>query len=226
MKKLLSATNTILLLAVLIALAGCNLPVKAPITPTPVSKRLTSTAAAARTQTAQAAIKKPTQIATAAPSTTLPPPPIDTTQPTLEMAITEIVPTATVTATTTQTATATQQVTASPTAGAYKCGVTYIYPGSGTELAKGTNFTFKVTFRNDGVATWKKSAVDFRYLSGPKYQTTTDLVKLPKDVATGELVNLAVDMKVNSGSGIQNINWGLANAGALFCYVGISVVIK
>jgi drug/metabolite transporter superfamily protein YnfA len=219
MHKLFFATIKIFLLAALVALVGCNLPLKTLRTPTPVSKSLTSTVAAARTQTAQAVNKKPTQTEALVPSATLASP-TETTQPTVEMSITESLPTATATVTVTQTP------EASPTSGAFKCGITALYPGSGTELAKGSSFDFKVTFRNDGAETWKKAAVDFRYLSGPKFQKSTDVVKLPKDVAPGETVNLLVDMAATSAKGTQNINWALEHAGALFCYVGVSVIIK
>ena len=225
MHKLFSTAIKIFLLAALMALAGCNLPVKAPLrTLTPDLKRLTSTVAAARTQTAQAVLKKPTSTMALIPSATLPPP-TETPQPTIELSITESLPNATATATAKITATKTPE--ASPTSGAYKCAVTALSPGSGTELAKGSSFDFKVTFRNDGAETWKPTTVDFRYLSGPKFQKTTDVVKLPMNVNPGESVNLLIDMAAKSDTGPQNINWGLEQTtGALFCYVGVSVIIK
>jgi hypothetical protein len=221
MHKLFSTIIKISLLAALISLAGCNLPVKAALgTVTPDPRRLTSTVAASQTKTAQAVLKKPTSTMALIPSATLPPP-TETPQPTIELSITESLPTATATVT------ATQTPEASPTSGAYKCAVTALSPGSGTELAKGSSFDFKVTFRNDGAETWKPTTVDFRYLSGPKFQKTTDVVKLPKNVNPGESVNLLVDMAAKSDTGPQNINWGLEqNTGALFCYVGVSVIIK
>jgi hypothetical protein len=219
MDKLISTAVKLILLAAIIALAGCNLPAGTRGTPTPVSKSRTSTAAAAQTATAQAVNRKLTQTAAAVPSATLPPPPTDTPPlPTLDLSITEVPPTASATPT------ATEQ--AQPTANAYKCGITFISPASGSEIKKGSSFDFKVTFRNDGSATWKPSTVFYIYLSGPKFQKGASEVKLTSDVAPGQLVTLTVDMAANSATGLQNINWGLENNAKIFCYAGVSIVVK
>jgi Ig-like domain from next to BRCA1 gene len=237
MNKLFSATIKIFLLAALIALAGCNLPVKDRRTPTPGSMVLTSTVAAAQTEAAQSVYQKLTQSAALTPSATLQPTPTETSQPTptktslptptktsqptVKITITQIIPTAT------KKITATKKPEASPTSNAYKCAITSLNPLSGASITKGSNFDLKVTFRNDGTETWKPTTVDFIYLSGPKFQKSSDVIKLPTNVLPGQSVNLLVDMAANSAKGTQNINWGLEQAtGALFCYVGVTVIIK
>lgn len=230
MNKFIVLIKAIFLLAAVTALAGCSLTTSALSTPTADSQVFASTLAAARTEAVQSvvfastlaaakteAVQSVYQTLTQAaltPSATLP-------QPTAKKTRTKLPPTAT------KKPAATKKPTVSPTSGDYKCFITSEKPLSGDSITKGTNFDFKVTIRNDGTETWKPSTVDFIYLSGPKFQKTTNVVKLTADVLPGQSVNLSVDMAANSAKGTQNINWALEHgAGNFFCYAGITVMIK
>ena len=224
MHKLFSAIGRIFLLSALMALAGCNLPaVGLPPVSTPTSNVFNGTVAAARTEAVQSVYQTLTQAALT-PSATLPP--LTATVPPAGLnSQTPIAPTPTGT----KKATATKKPAPSPTAtaNAYKCFITSLSPTSGTSITSGKNFDLKVTFRNDGTATWKPGTVDFTYLSGPKFQKTSSTIHLTKDVLPGQSVKLLVDMAATSAKGTQNINWALEQStGAYFCYVGVTVRIK
>jgi hypothetical protein len=220
MKKFISTIKILFLLAAITALAGCSLTTRALSTPTTGSQVFASTLAAAQTEAVQSVYKTLTQAAALTPSATLPPP-TKTARPTADKTKTKIAQTAT------KKAAATKKPTLSPTAGDYRCFITSEKPLNGDSITKGTNFDFKVTIRNDGSETWKPTTVDFIYLSGPKFQKTTDVVKLTADVLPGQSVKLSVDMAATSAKGTQNINWALEHGtGTLFCFVGITVTIK
>ena len=237
MNKFITVIKTVFLLAAVTALAGCSLTTRTLSTPTAVNQVFASTLAAAQTEAVQsvyiantlAAAKTEavqsvyqtlTQAAALTPSATLRPP-TKTPRPTANKAKTNIAQTAT------KKAAATKKPTVSPTSGDYKCFITSEKPLSGDSITKGTNFDFKLTIRNDGTETWKPSTVDFIYLSGPKFQKSTNVVKLTADVLPGQSVKLSVDMAANSAKGTQNINWALEHgAGNFFCYAGITITIK
>ena len=218
MHKLFSAIIRIFLLSALMSLVGCNLLTGGLHVSTPTSNVLIGTVAAAQTEAVQSVYKTLTQVAALTPSATFSPL-TATSQPTVEKSNTQIA------------STATKKVAAtkkpSPTANAYKCFITSLSPTSGTSITKGKNFDLKVTFRNDGTATWKPATVDFIYLSGPKFQKTSNTIKLTKDVLPGQSVKLVVNMAATSARGTQSINWVLEQrTGAFFCYVGVTITIK
>jgi ribosomal protein S10 len=220
MHKLFSAIIRIFLLSALMALAGCNLLTEGLHVSTPTSNVLISTVAAAQTEAVQSVYKTLTQAAALTPSATLPPL-TATSQPTVEKSKTKIASTAT------KKVAATKKPAPSPTSNAYKCAITSLSPTSGTSITKGKNFDLKVTFRNDGTETWKPTTVDFIYLSGPKFQKTSNVIRLKEDVIPGQSVKLLVEMAATSAKGTQNINWALEQGtGVLFCYVGVTVTIK
>jgi hypothetical protein len=218
--KLFSAIVGICLLSALMALAGCNLPAGGNSVSTPTSSVFISTLAAARTEAVQFVYLTLTQAAALIPSATLPPL-TATVQPVVKKTRTPIAPTPT------GTKKAAAANTPSPTANAYHCFITSLSPTSGTSITKGKNFDLKVTFINDGSATWKPSTVDFTYLSGPKFQKSSSTIKLTQDILPGQSVKLVVDMAATSEKGTQAINWALEQpTGAYFCYVGVTVRIK
>jgi hypothetical protein len=211
------------LLAAVIALASCS-PLRAePATPTIDSQMITSTVAAVQTEAVQSAYDQLTQTAAAAPTDTPTPQATDTPLPTETPVPTQapvILPTATFAPP------ATQRPTSSPTQSAYQCSITSLKPAAGASINEGTDFDLNVTFKNIGTETWDDNAIDFKYLSGAKFQDSADAVDLSEAVSPDDSISLVVDMVAKTGTGTQSATWGLVRSGASFCNVTISINVK
>ena len=227
MRKSISTIKTIFLLVVIAALAGCGPLAGAPSSTSTVdSQMITSTVAAIQTEAAQSVFATLTQEAALTPSATETPMPTDTPQvtdtplPTLAPTLAPIPPTATVGIP------PTQRPTASPTQGAYQCTITSLKPASGTSLNEGSDFDLNVTLKNIGSEKWDDNSIDFKYLSGAKFQDSADAVDLSAAVDPGDSITLIVDMVAKTGTGTQTATWGLVRSGASFCNVTITVNVK
>jgi hypothetical protein len=77
--------------------------------------------------------------------------------------------------------TATPKYTATPLG--YACSVTSTSPKSTDPIKVGTDFDGNWVVKNTGTVTWLKNAVDFKYISGTKFQTVGDLFDFKSDVA-------------------------------------------
>jgi hypothetical protein len=204
----------IVLLISLLSLLGCNAQPTA--VPTVDPKIFANTVSAARTEAVQTVYAMLTQ------SVTLTQTPTNTPMPTETMTITPVPPTLVPT----RTIAATQAPTAVPTQGAYQCSITTLSPQSGASLSNGADFDLSVTFKNIGTEKWSRDTIDFKYLSGAKFQKSADLIDLPADVAPGDSIKLIVDMTAKTGTGVQNTTWGLVHESATFCSVGVNVNVK
>jgi len=228
--KLRTFFGPALLLAGILALTACG-PAAAP---TPSAAEMTQTVAAlqaeailtaqaeaaqlaqtldaARTQAVATAYAALTQEALLHPTATPTLPPTATPAPTNTPTVYYVPPTVAA-----PTATATQS--------AYSCTVTSVSPAAKTEFSAGADFDAKWTIKNTGTQTWKVDDADFRYVSGDKMQER-DLYDLSKNVATGESVDVIVDMTSPSSAGTYKTTWALVQNGVTVCSMSVEIVVK
>jgi len=224
MKNLPSTVLKIFLLLSCLSLLGCNaLATVAPTTaaspttaPTVDPQILASTVSAAKTDAVATAYAQLTQAVTATPL------PSDTPQATETPTITPVTPTLTATRTLAPLWTATVLATQAD----YECSITSLAPKSGESITKGSDFDLAVTLKNTGTEKWSTDNIDFRYLSGSKFQKKVDAIDLPSNVDTGDSIDLVVDMTANTDTGTHDASWGLVNGSTTFCTVNISVKVK
>ncbi len=224
MKNLLSTLVKIFLLLSLLSLMGCNalgtaVPTltASPTTPPTVDPQIfASTVSAARTESVGTAFAQLTEAVTATPL------PSDTPQPTETSTATPVPPTPT----STRVIVYAPTFTLTPTQTDYQCSITSLSPKSGESITKDADFDLAVTLKNTGTKEWSTDNVDFRYLSGTKFQKKVNAIDLPANVDTGDSIDLVVDMVASTDTGTHEASWGLVNGSTTFCTVNISVKVK
>jgi hypothetical protein len=224
MKNLFSTVLKMFLLLSCLSLLGCNAlatvapAIVAPATAVPTIDPLVfaSTVSAARTESVATAYAQLTE------SVTITPLPSDTPTATETPTFTPVPPTPTATRTFAPLWTATVLSTQSD----YQCSITSLSPKSGESITKGNDFDLNVTLKNTGTQKWSTDNIDFKYLSGSKFQKKVDAINLPSNVDTGDSINLIIDMTANTGTGEHDASWGLVDGSTVFCTVNISVNVK
>lgn len=223
MKNLSSTIMKIFLLIALLTLLGCNAQatatptIAAPTTvPTVDPQIFASTVSAARTEAVQTVYEQLTQAVTSTPL------PTDTPQPTDTATMTPVPPTLTPTKIIVYAPT----FTVVPTQGAYQCSISNLSPAYGDSLTSGADFDLAVTLDNIGTKEWSTDNIDFKYLSGAKFQKKVDGIDLPSNVDPGDSIHLVIDMTATTGTGVQNASWGLVFGSTPFCVVNIQVNVK
>jgi hypothetical protein len=224
MKNLPSILLRIFLLLSCLSLLGCS--ALAPAAPTAAASPtavpsvdpliIASTVSAARTESVATAYAQLTEAVTATPL------PSDTVQATETPTFTPVPPTPTASRTLAPFWTATVLATQ----GAFQCSITSQSPKSGESLTAGSDFDLAVTLKNTGTEKWSTDNIDFRYLSGTKFQKKVNAIDLPSNVDTGDSIDLVVDMVAGTDTGTHEASWGLVNGSTTFCTVNISVKVK
>jgi hypothetical protein len=224
MKNLSLTIIKIFLLLSCLSLLGCN--ALATVAPTAVASPTTaptvdpqifaSTVSAAKTEAVATAYAQLTEAVTATPL------PSDTPQVTETPTFTPVLPTPTATRTLAPFWTATVIATQAD----YQCSITSLSPKSGDSITKDADFDLAVTLKNTGAKKWSTDNVDFRYLSGTKFQKKANAIDLPSNVDTGDSIDLVVDMVASTDTGTHDASWGLVNGSTTFCTVNISVKVK
>jgi hypothetical protein len=222
MKNLSSIVIKIFLFITLMSLLGCNAQASAVATVDP--QVYVNTVSAAKTEAVQSAYLQLTQTAAARPSATFTQMPTNTPEATKTATMTMTAVPATLVPT--RMITLTQAPTVEPTQGAYQCSITRLEPKSGAALTKGTDFDLSVTLKNIGTEKWLGDTVDFKYLSGTKFQKKVDALDLPADVEPGNSIELVIDMVAPNKTETLGASWGLVRSSASFCTVNISVNVK
>jgi hypothetical protein len=208
-----------LALVVMMILSGCSTPATSTLVPTidlqptfdAVAAEAAKTVIAGLTQNAPtAAPVVPT--ATLAPSST--PLPTETALPTF----TPVPPTATL-----RPWTATPAV--APTS-SYNCTVTEQSPIFGADFDKNAPFDGNWTVKNTSSTTWSKDQVDFKYLSGTKFQDNTDGLDLKSDVAKDGTYKVVIDMTAPKTPGRYSATWAFVSGSNILCPVNVTIDVK
>ena len=221
MKNLPAIIIKIFLLIALLTLLGCNAQATAiPATAVPLTAVPTvdpqifgSTVSAAKTEAVQTVYAQLTQAVTST----------DTPQPTETTTMTPVPPTPTATRTLAPLWTVT---VVAATQAAYQCSITSLAPKSGESITKDSDFDLAVTLKNTGTEKWSTDNIDFRYLSGTKFQKKVNAIDLPSNVDTGDSIDLVVDMVASTDTGTHDASWGLVLGSTTFCPVTVHVNIK
>jgi hypothetical protein len=119
--------------------------------------------------------------------------------------------------------TATPIYTATPLG--YACVITEATPKSTDQIKVSTDFDGRWVVKNTGTITWLKSAVDFKYISGTKFQVFGDLFDMKSDVAPDASYTVIVDMKALADAGIYKTTWAIVQGGLTICTLDLSVTV-
>ncbi len=209
-------------------LAGCALQsnVQAP-TNTPATAAtaaptidLQPTLDQVKTQAAQTVVANLTLNApTATPVT---PTSTATPTPTITLTFTPVPPTARPTATYIPW-TATPIYT--PTPKAYDCVITDFSPKATDQIKVSTDFDGRWVVTNTGTQTWAKTEVDFKYVTGTKFQVHGDVFDLKADVAPGTSYTVIVDMKTPADAGSYQTTWAIVQGSLNICTLNLTVTV-
>ncbi len=205
--------------------AACN--TAAPTAaPTEDPKVFQSTLEAAATQAVQTVEAQFTQTEAAKPTEAYVPIASATVDPATIVTPTVPMPTATVfiptwtlapTVAPTLAYTWTPAVTATSTK--YNCSVSSMDPAAGTKMPKGYDFDGKFTLTNNGSEKWTASDIDFKYVSGTKFQKYSDAVDLGSDVEKGKSYTFTLDFTAPDTGGNYSATWALVRGSSTLCTV-------
>lgn len=206
---------------VVIALTGCSIPTTRPtLVPTIDLKPTFDAVAAEAVQTVVA------QMTQNAPT---PAPPTDTPAPTATSAPTEtplpsFTPAPSLTPTNTLIPwTNTPRATATY---AYNCKINESLPDYGSDFPPNAPFDGKWKVTNTSDKTWSKDAVDFKYLSGTKFQDRVDALDLKNDVDKNESYTVIIDMTAPNNVGRYSATWGFVQGSTILCAVNVTIDVR
>jgi hypothetical protein len=229
-----SAGVSRILVVVLLAtmlLPGCsfgNMPTIEPTIDTGptfevVKTESAKTVVAELTKSAGASLDQPTATlvaitATEGPADTATPAPTNTLAATPIPSFTPVTPTMTFTRTLPPPPPA-----ATPTPLNTGCTITSQSPAAGADFDKNGDFDGNWVVRNEASTTWSASSVDFKYISGTKFQTNVDSIDLPADVAKNGTINLIIDMRAPGVAGRYYTTWALVDGSTRLCTVSLTI---
>jgi hypothetical protein len=98
-------------------------------------------------------------------------------------------------------------------------------PAFGAAMSPGADFDGHFTLKNTGAYTWGAPDYDVVYVYGPKEMVKTQRIDLPKDVASGQTVDIQVDLLAPSTPGFYSVEFVLEGA-AKVCSMDVSINVK
>jgi len=110
-----------------------------------------------------------------------------------------------------------------PTELGYACMLAVAKPLDGSNVDYDSSFDGSWIVKNGGTETWDSTQVEIHYLTGTKFQTKTDKLKLPRDVPPGSSLKFTVDMKAPADVGTYYSTWGLVLGNKVFCRWTIAI---
>jgi len=119
--------------------------------------------------------------------------------------------------------TATPKYTATPLG--YACVITEATPKSTDQIKVSTDFDGRWVVKNTGTITWLKSGVDFKYISGTKFQVLGDLFDMKSDVAPDASYTVIVDMKAPVDAGTYQTTWAIVQGSLTICTLNLTVTV-
>lgn len=224
MRSRIKNPSMILLASLVLVIAGCqNAPTPLAVTPTTV-ENLAATADMLRTQVASTVVSEITATQAAIPPTETALPtetqPADTATPTSTI----MPPTAPATITPTRYATLWYGYTSTP--GPYQCEITAQALKYGTRLTPGVDFDGRWTVKNTGTKNWGAGALEYKYVSGTRFQKNGDSFKVGKIVNTGKTVEIIVDMIAPKEPGAYHAQWALVYGDTDLCNLMVDIRVQ
>ncbi len=110
-----------------------------------------------------------------------------------------------------------------PSALAYFCILSISRQLDGGNVDYNSGFDGSWTIMNGGTETWDSNEVEVRYLTGTRFQTGADSLKLKDDVPTGSSLDVTVDMKAPADVGTFYSTWGLVQGERVICRWTIAI---
>lgn len=107
----------------------------------------------------------------------------------------------------------------------FSCQVTRVSPANGTRFNPRDDFDAFWTVRNNGQKNWDRNSIDYVYSSGAKIHKVSGY-DLPKNVRTGNSIDLGVDMQAPKASGTYTTSWVLRRGGQTLCTLTLTIVVK
>lgn len=223
-------TTLIIITILAIAISGCGVLPEAQPTPD-ISGAITATLGAVQTEaaaTVQAGVAQ-TQAAlptaeppTSSPTAIIPTQEPATSTPNATQNVPQIIPTIVTLA-----PTATLRPTLPPAAVVPTvCKIASQSPAWGYAFPPGGDFDGRVKLENISGTTWDDGSVDFKYVSGTKFQTNVDSFDLPKDVNNGGSVEFVIDMLAPRDPGTYVSTWALTSSTSQLCLITWSIRVQ
>jgi hypothetical protein len=216
---------------IILLLSSCTTAGLPAVTPTPYYIVITNTPtvdmAPFMTQAAETVFAVLTQTALAIPSNT----PTASETPTSTQTYTPIwtstpIPTNTPVKSSTPVKSNTPKPTATSENRDYQCSVTWQLVEDNHEFSPNEDFDGRWTIKNTGSQTWQAIDVDYRYMSGTKFQTHGDVFDLPSDVLPDDSITITVDMRAPGSSGYYEAFWALARHADGFCTLPVRIKVR
>lgn len=109
---------------------------------------------------------------------------------------------------------------------AYNCTINEQGPAYGDDFPKNAPFDGSWTVTNTGSKVWEAGQVDFKYISGTKFQDNVSALDLANDVGKDKSYTVVIDMTAPAANGRYSTTWGFVEGGNILCLVGLTIDVK
>ena len=103
------------------------------------------------------------------------------------------------------------------------CSILSTLPSASVKPGADLDVIWKV--KNTSGQTWESAAVDYIFVSGAALHKKTSY-DLTQTVKNGETVNIVVDMRAPSTTGVYSENWAVVQGGKRYCDLPVTVTVK
>lgn len=107
----------------------------------------------------------------------------------------------------------------------YACRMLRVSPPNGTTFSSRQDFDVFWSVENIGKKKWDRGSVDYFYSSGEKIHKISSY-DLEKNVASGDTIDLGVDMQAPKNPGTYTTTWVMRNGNKIFCPLTITIVVR
>jgi hypothetical protein len=107
----------------------------------------------------------------------------------------------------------------------YACRIESQDPPNGSSFDPRQDFDAIWRVRNIGRRSWERNSVDYIYLSGDAFHRVEGY-DLDSNVASGQTINLAVDMRAPRNPGTYTTRWTLRVGSDNFCTMELRIVVR
>ena len=107
----------------------------------------------------------------------------------------------------------------------FACRITQVSPANGSSFNSRDDFDAVWTVKNIGQKKWDRTGVDYIYSSGDKLHKISGY-DLSKNVASGDSIDLGVDMQAPKNSGTYTTTWTMRSGNKNFCTMTLTINVK
>ncbi|HMB22759.1 MAG TPA: NBR1-Ig-like domain-containing protein [Anaerolineales bacterium] len=106
----------------------------------------------------------------------------------------------------------------------YACQVTTVSPPDGTSFPPRQDFSAFWVVKNIGKKKWDRTNVNYAFASGDKFHTISSY-DLSESVASGNMIDLGVNMQAPKDPGTYTTTWTLRAGKKTFCPLNLTIVV-